>query len=279
MSPAIRVERFLVGLRGLGLLRNWPFGDAADADRELEAIAATASRTGDPVEMDFIDVLGAYTDWAEVYDEPNALIALEEVALRGLVRDVPPGRALDVACGTGRVAAVLAELGHEVIGCDPTTAMLERARAKGIPQRSWRATSRCSPQRTPRWTSSPVRSRSPTSTTSVPRSRSSLVSSVRAGGSSCRTSTRSPPRRAGTRQLKRADGSRAVTRNHVHWPSEYVRAATAAGLVVEACEEPRVSEPFFEALTNPEVLEIARSALEGLPYALLWKMRKVGPVR
>jgi SAM-dependent methyltransferase len=39
-----------------------------------------------------------------------------------------PSRVLDAGCGTGRVAARLAELGHEVVGVDLDAAMLERAR-------------------------------------------------------------------------------------------------------------------------------------------------------
>ena len=46
---------------------------------------------------------------------------------------VAPGAALDAACGTGRHARRLAELGHHVIGVDASPAMLERARA-ALPQ-------------------------------------------------------------------------------------------------------------------------------------------------
>ncbi|WP_436932702.1 class I SAM-dependent methyltransferase [Halosimplex halobium] len=41
-----------------------------------------------------------------------------------------PGRALDVGCGTGVVALLLADLGHEVVGVDAAPAMLAQARAK-----------------------------------------------------------------------------------------------------------------------------------------------------
>ncbi|WP_436908984.1 class I SAM-dependent methyltransferase [Halosimplex marinum] len=41
-----------------------------------------------------------------------------------------PGRTLDVGCGTGVVALLLAELGHEVVGLDAAPAMLDQARAK-----------------------------------------------------------------------------------------------------------------------------------------------------
>jgi SAM-dependent methyltransferase len=44
-----------------------------------------------------------------------------------MLDDLPVGIALDVACGTGRHARYLAELGHRVIGVDSAPAMLDRA--------------------------------------------------------------------------------------------------------------------------------------------------------
>ena len=80
-------------------------------------------------------------------------------------------------------------------------------------------------------------------------------------------------------QLKRADGTRAVTRNHVHWPSDYVAAFGANGLRIERCEEPRAGEAFFEAIGNEEVRRAAHSSIYDLPFALIWQTRKLGPIR
>lgn len=41
------------------------------------------------------------------------------------------GPILEVGCGTGRVAAALARAGHAVVGVDPSSAMLDRARRRG----------------------------------------------------------------------------------------------------------------------------------------------------
>jgi SAM-dependent methyltransferase len=58
----------------------------------------------------------------------------KEVALLdGLLRehaDGPSDRLLDVACGTGRHAALLAARGWSVVGVDQSAAMLDRARAR-----------------------------------------------------------------------------------------------------------------------------------------------------
>lgn len=42
----------------------------------------------------------------------------------------PPARVLDLGCGTGTLAVLLAELGHEVVGVDLSPRMLQRAEEK-----------------------------------------------------------------------------------------------------------------------------------------------------
>jgi SAM-dependent methyltransferase len=49
----------------------------------------------------------------------------------------PPARVLDAGCGTGRIAARLAELGYDVVGVDVDEVMLDVARAEG-PGLDWR---------------------------------------------------------------------------------------------------------------------------------------------
>ncbi|GHE14338.1 class I SAM-dependent methyltransferase [Streptomyces alanosinicus] len=44
----------------------------------------------------------------------------------------PPGTALDIGCGTGKLATALAALGHEVTGVEPDTRMAEVASANGL---------------------------------------------------------------------------------------------------------------------------------------------------
>jgi SAM-dependent methyltransferase len=76
--------------------------------------------------------LAAYEAFAPIYNEFNylndyemwlgrhLLPALEEHGLR-------QGRALDVACGTGRAFGPLLRRGWEVRGCDLSPSMLKRA--------------------------------------------------------------------------------------------------------------------------------------------------------
>lgn len=68
---------------------------------------------------------------AESYDRLRPVDAnwWELFELLDSERDLAGHRVLDVGCGTGRLAAALAERGARVWGVDPSTAMLEQARA------------------------------------------------------------------------------------------------------------------------------------------------------
>jgi SAM-dependent methyltransferase len=73
--------------------------------------------------------------WSLVYDLPpvqRAVYRPPHDAVLGALRNVPPGRVLDVGCGTGRLAArVRRELtGTHVVGCDFSAGMLRHARAR-----------------------------------------------------------------------------------------------------------------------------------------------------
>lgn len=83
-----------------------------------------------------IEVVQGYDRWASTYEgEPNPLIMLEEPTTLELVGDVRGQRALDLGCGAGRYCALLAERGAAVVGLDPSSGMLERAKRKITPAR------------------------------------------------------------------------------------------------------------------------------------------------
>jgi SAM-dependent methyltransferase len=78
-------------------------------------------------------IFEAYQAFAPVYNEFNhrndyemwvGRVLLPELEKHGLRQ----GRALDVACGTGRAFAPLLSRGWEIVGCDLSPAMLEFAR-------------------------------------------------------------------------------------------------------------------------------------------------------
>ncbi len=126
---------YLLGLEGIALLR--AFVGEYDRDftlariHEIRALLDAAEDLGDGVEESPMGMQEGYAQWAPWYDEPgNELLEVEEPAVRDILAALPVGVALDAACGTGRHAAYLASLGHEVIGVDMTPEMLEVARVK-----------------------------------------------------------------------------------------------------------------------------------------------------
>ena len=126
---------YLLGLEGIALLRAF----AGEYDREftlarieeIRALLAAADELGEGVEETPMTMQEGYALWAPWYDEPgNELLEVEEPVVREILAALPVGVALDAACGTGRHAAYLVELGHRLIGVDATPEMLELARAK-----------------------------------------------------------------------------------------------------------------------------------------------------
>jgi len=72
-----------------------------------------------------------FSDWAHTYDahwlnrflfEPSHTLLLKEF------KDLPPGTALDIGCGTGKLAGRMAARGWRVVGLDLCESMLHQAR-------------------------------------------------------------------------------------------------------------------------------------------------------
>jgi SAM-dependent methyltransferase len=125
---------YVLGLEGVALLRAF----TGEYDREfVEARLAEVRRLlDDPqlvegVDVSRVDTVAGYGIWSTTYDtEDNGAFAYEP-QVREIIEALPVGTALDAACGTGRYAAFLAELGHQVIGVDSSPAMLARVRTPG----------------------------------------------------------------------------------------------------------------------------------------------------
>ena len=126
---------YLLGIEGIALLRAF----AGDHDRAfVDARVAEVRRLLDRPEFavdgvvaDRVSAADGYRVWSATYDKPgNGIFAYEEPYVHAIVDALPPGDALDAACGTGRHAAYLAGRGHRVIGVDGSPEMLEHARAK-----------------------------------------------------------------------------------------------------------------------------------------------------
>lgn len=126
---------YLAGLEGIALLR--AFAGEYDRDftharlAELCVLLESAGQFGNGAETPPVTSAEGYRAWAETYDRAgNRLIDIEQPLVWQILDCLPPGIAVDAACGTGRHAQHLAGLGHSVIGVDTSADMLAIARAK-----------------------------------------------------------------------------------------------------------------------------------------------------
>ena len=117
-----RLGDYLLGIQGLALIRTWMTSDPTASAKRIDEIAHLHAGLNDGLpsvvlDLPELEVGPGYEAWAGTYDElPNPLISLEEPLVHALVDSLPPGRALDAACGTGRHTEYLHSRGHAVIG-------------------------------------------------------------------------------------------------------------------------------------------------------------------
>ncbi len=79
--------------------------------------------------MTYLSVRRLYQEWATIYDAPtNPLKEAESKVLAGIIGDVTGRKVLDLGCGTGRHAILLARAGALVTGVDFSEEMLAVAR-------------------------------------------------------------------------------------------------------------------------------------------------------
>ena len=129
-TDTLRAGQYFLGVQGLAMLRSMTTPSAAAARcEESRQIASAFDEFPHSLEIPLVehDTEVGYTAWAPVYDGPNPAIDGEQPVVHAILESLPVGDALDAACGTGRHAVKLAELGHRVIGVDATQAMLDVA--------------------------------------------------------------------------------------------------------------------------------------------------------
>jgi SAM-dependent methyltransferase len=269
------VRRLLLGFRGLALLRGWPAGDPTVAARQMDAMRALLDGDEIALEIDDDGLLAAYEVWAATYDvESNALIRAEEMVVAELLGDLPVGRAVDAACGTGRHAQTLSSLGHDVVGVDQSEAMLGVARRKGLDGRLVRAELGAIPIRDES-VDLAVCSLALTHVIDLTHPISELARVVRPGGWVLLSDLHPIAAATGGQAVpSREDGSRMLATNRAHWPGDYIRAFRGAQLEIERCEEPRVDDALLAGIEDPDLRESLEAATIGLPIALIWLLRR-----
>ncbi len=281
----VTAQHFFAGTVGLAMLRTWYENGDLNAQRinELAAIMASANEFPHSLELNPEErpLHEGYAEWAASYDDAkaNPMIDAEQRVVRPLLeRLVTPGCvALDVACGTGRHAEFLFELGCDTTGVDSSPEMLDVARSKVPAARFEVGTFE-----------------------SLPLANDVFDFAVCALAL-CHLPDPTPGIREIARVLKPGgsvviadphpvgaiSGGQAFyggikpgipmtwVRNYAHLTSIWLRAFRSANLEVVDCQEVLVDDALIAA--NPTSLmypDAARAALHGLPYLFVWELRK-----
>ena len=286
VGKKLRLGEFLLAMEGLALARNLYRGTDSDTNARFTDVREILGAMNDPdaIENLALDTaeLGAhegYEQWAAIYDAmENPLIVFEQRALEPVLRALPVGTALDVCTGTGRVASILNSLGHQVVGIDQSAAMLALAEAK-VPGANFRCTTLGDPL------AADVAPDFDLATCSLALTHfedlataiANIAKRVRPGGQVVITDVHPFFTTIDTQAFFNAEeGSTPWVRNHPHFFSDYLDAFRRADLDVLICQEPTLGEgdgPLHGplAMLRPAA---ARNAFLGLPFIILWVLRK-----
>ena len=197
--------------------------------------------------------------------------------MRALLEPLPPGTALDAACGTGRHARWLRARGHRVIAVDGSAEMLDVARA-AEPEIDWRLGDLSALPVETASVDLVVCALALTHCEDVRGPVAELARVLRPGGRLV-VSDFHPFQLmvGGTAFFFDAHGRAGYVRSYAHAHETYFTAFTAAGLDVTRCLEPRLTEPALAMAAGglmPAAPEAFRGALLGTPEALIWEARR-----
>jgi ubiquinone/menaquinone biosynthesis C-methylase UbiE len=278
MVRTVRVGELLLGAEGAALFRRLLDCDDDFARARVDAMRRLLADWDEPlvsmgVEVPELDVTAGYTAWASTYDDMNnALIDAEEPLVASVTRDLPIGRALDAACGTGRHAVKLAAAGHTTTGIDATAAMLDVARSRA-PSVDFRLGD---------LTALPVDDESfdfaicalalahlPDPSAAI----AEIARVVRPGGRVVLTDAHPTfVMIQGQALFPTADGF-AFVRNHPVLHGAYLDAFRASGLTVRACIEESMTLEFRHGLLAGAA-DAATAFWDGIPVVLVWSLEK-----
>jgi SAM-dependent methyltransferase len=269
---------YLLGVEGVALLRAF----TGEYDREfVESRIAEVRRLLDDevladsaVDVDRVGTVDGYRVWSQTYDDGrNTAFDIDEPVIGDIVDAIPPGVALDAACGTGRWSRSLAARGHRVIGVDSSPDMLERARAR-VPEGDFRLGDLHRMPLADAEVDLIVCSLALTHVSVLDPVLAEFARVLRPGGHLVISDIHPEwVLRGGIPTLRSSDGRPGRLSTHRHLVGDYLRAALRAGLQLRRCEEPR---PAPAAATDPPVAA-ARSRTLG-PWELWpWVLADLAP--
>jgi ubiquinone/menaquinone biosynthesis C-methylase UbiE len=284
MARHVRLREFLVGVEGLALLRGLFSGSDESARRRIDEVRrmvddAEAERFAVGADVPELDVTEGYSRWSTTYDKPgNPLVSVEQPAVWAVIDELPPGPALDAACGTGRHARHLVERGHEVTGIDASPEMLARAR-EAVPGAIFEHGDLGHLPLPSASVDLAVCGLALEHVEELTPPLTELGRVVRGGGRVIVSDIHPVLSAIGAAAFfTAADGTSAYVRGHPHSHGDYLDAIAAAGLTLRRCIEPRFGPAEVEmqqpaAAFLPEATEAAYLGLSG---ALVWDLAKDG---
>ncbi len=272
-----RTQLYL-GFAGLALLRNFPDKDEQWI-RDRVVLIEHMCREFDHhevLELFDADPVRGYGAWASTYDEgsdANPLIAVETPVVTEILDSLPPGRALDAACGTGRWSAYLAQRDHEVRGIDMSEAMLAIAKDK-VPTARFELGELTSLPVGDGWADLVVCALALTHVEDLPAAVGEMARVVRPGGRIVVSDMHPFPVLLGAHAIAPGEGLRAFVRNLHHGHAEYLAAFRGAGLRVLDCLEPVFTEEQIGRTVPEDLVGLAGEAIVGFPAALIWDLER-----
>lgn len=272
------MREMMMGIEGLALLRA-----AVDGDEDfVRARVAELERILDPAsaevptdtQLSELDVAEGYASWSERYDSlPNFILAVEQPAVDRLLADLPPGRAVDAACGTGRHSANLVRHGHDVIGVDQSPQMLERAAAK-VPAAQFTVGDLEELPLPDGAADLVLCGLALTHLPEIGRAIGEFRRVVRPGGRLIVTDVH--PMMVlldGQALFVHRSEQLAFVRNHVHLTGAYLSAFAAHGFTVRSCQEPLFAGPLPPGGYEELISEAANAAWTGIPSVIVWDVQ------
>lgn len=279
VSRAVRLVDFALGVEGVALLRTlFDANPNARAARLAEIARLTSDEKLGALALDFPErsPTAGYAEWSEFYDEmPNPLIEGEQQAMDSLLHELVPGRALDAACGTGRITTLLAALGHDVVATDITPAMLAVARQK-LPTIDFRVADLLDLPFDD-GTFDVVTCSLALAHLETPDAAVEELARVTAPGGHIIISDIHPMAvlLGGHASYMSANGTAGVIHQYVHLPSTYLESFERAHVRVVCCLEPlHDGRTVAKVPSFGLVPDATRAAFIGIPVAIVWNLER-----
>ncbi|WP_430784588.1 class I SAM-dependent methyltransferase [Actinoplanes sp. G11-F43] len=267
------MRELMMGVEGLALLRTATTGDDDFVAARVDSLRRLAGERGAGKPLTELSPSDGYAVWAERYDTlPNFVIAAEEPAVAAILDGLPPGRALDAACGTGRHAARLSALGHRVTGVDQSPEMLAKAVAK-VPGAHFETGTLDRLPGPGQAYDLVVCGLALAHVAELGPAIGELRRVLAPGGRLVITDPHPfMTLLQGPAMFVRPDGGLGFVPYHVHLAADYLTAFAAHGLTVRSCREPLFAGPLPPGGYEERIADAAMAAWKDIPAAIVWDL-------